>query len=430
MSNQVFHFSNTGISSGQRFYLKDDVSGIFLRNLVINSDFPVLGSNLVYNTGTQTISGLKTFATRPQVNGTGVLLSGESILDNQISNSTSAGRTLLTSSVQGQRDSLSIFPAYDSYKDLVLNGPKQTSRVYVTVDNWRTYTWSPSQSQYIEVSPSNLFINTIFNSDFNNLNGLTFQTSEWLNGVPTGWSGNNTSYTIYSGLDTNNFVANIGQLSTGPSGNSFRQNLGRLPITSNVELTFTLINSFPSFGTPILNAAIYDSNYNNLATGSYITTNSGTFTLTGNSIPANTNIIVGFWTNQGNPALDNVFVKNTYTNVASIEDIKNIVYNTGNQTISGIKNFASRPTVNGTGVLLSGEVAQADLSSTVRTTGDQTISGIKNFASRPTVNGTGVLLSGEAVRSNGTINTMVKLTQSQYNALSLKDQTTFYVIVG
>jgi hypothetical protein len=339
MSNQVFHFSNTGISSGQRFYLKDDVSGIFLRNLVINSDFPVLGSNLVYNTGTQTISGLKTFATRPQVNGTGVLLSGESILDNQISNSTSAGRTLLTSSVQGQRDSLSIFPAYDSYKDLVLNGPKQTSRVYVTVDNWRTYTWSPSQSQYIEVSPSNLFINTIFNSDFNNLNGLTFQTSEWLNGVPTGWSGNNTSYTIYSGLDTNNFVANIGQLSTGPSGNSFRQNLGRLPITSNVELTFTLINSFPSFGTPILNAAIYDSNYNNLATGSYITTNSGTFTLTGNSIPANTNIIVGFWTNQGNPALDNVFVKNTYTNVASIEDIKNIVYNTGDQTISGNKNF-------------------------------------------------------------------------------------------
>ena len=340
-----------------------DLSALYPRN---NPSGFITNNNVVFTTGDQTISGSKTFVAsryifsganvifvnntgissgywqftnRPTVNGTGVLLSGESILANQISNSTSAGRTLLTSSVQGQRDSLSIFPAYDSYKDLVLNGPKQTSRVYVTVDNWRTYTWSPSQSQYIEVSPSNLFINTIFNSDFNNLNGLTFQTSEWLNGVPTGWSGNNTSYTIYSGLGTNNFVANIGQLSTGPSGNSFRQNLGRLPITSNVELTFTLINSFPSFGTPILNAAIYDSNYNNLATGSYITTNSGTFTLTGNSIPANTNIIVGFWTNQGNPALDNVFVKNTYTNVASIEDIKNIVYNTGDQTISGNKNF-------------------------------------------------------------------------------------------
>jgi len=61
MSNKVFHFSNTGISSGQRFYLKDDVSGIFVRNLNIDSNFPVIASNLVYNTGNQTINGLKTF---------------------------------------------------------------------------------------------------------------------------------------------------------------------------------------------------------------------------------------------------------------------------------------------------------------------------------------------------------------------------------
>jgi hypothetical protein len=77
MSNQIFHFSNTGVSSGQRFYLKDDVSGIFVRNLNIDSNFPVVASNLVYNTGDQTISGVKTFASRPTVNGTGVLLSGE-----------------------------------------------------------------------------------------------------------------------------------------------------------------------------------------------------------------------------------------------------------------------------------------------------------------------------------------------------------------
>ena len=57
----------------------------------------------------------------------------------------------------------------------------------------------------------------------------------------------------------------------------------------------------------------------------------------------------------------------------------NLVYNTGNQTISGVKAFDSRPTVNGTGVLLSGEAAQVDLSSTVRTTGNQNISGQKRF---------------------------------------------------
>ena len=128
----------------------------------------------------------------------------------------------------------------------------------------------------------------------------------------------------------------------------------------------------------------------------------------------------------------------------------NIVYTTGNQTISGVKAFASRPTVNGTGVLLSGEASQVDLSEyapkldptfggeifigegaglyfdgdnyitncppiyfaedaaattrenlgSVSNTGNQTISGVKAFVSRPTVNGTGVLLSGEAAQAD------------------------------
>ena len=133
--------------------------------------------------------------------------------------------------------------------------------------------------------------------------------------------------------------------------------------------------------------------------------------------------------------------------VTHIIDTNLPVYATGNQIISGVKNFASRPTVNGTGFLLSGEAANITLPTTiVYTTGNQTISGNKNFvenvtfgdqaqdnlfvvsgnevsfgvyptingtgivytqgdqiisgtktfASRPTVNGTGVLLIGEA----------------------------------
>jgi hypothetical protein len=39
-----------------------------------------------------------------------------------------------------------------------------------------------------------------------------------------------------------------------------------------------------------------------------------------------------------------------------ITGINNIVYDFGNQNISGIKNFYSRPTVNGTGILLSGDI--------------------------------------------------------------------------
>ena len=40
----------------------------------------------------------------------------------------------------------------------------------------------------------------------------------------------------------------------------------------------------------------------------------------------------------------------------------------------------------------------------VNITGNQTVNGIKNFTSRPTVNGTGVLLSGEAYPSNNPSN--------------------------
>jgi len=58
----------------------------------------------------------------------------------------------------------------------------------------------------------------------------------------------------------------------------------------------------------------------------------------------------------------------------------NLVYNTGNQNVSGIKSFYSRPTVNGTGVLLSGEAASLP-TTIVYTTGDQTISGVKVFQS-------------------------------------------------
>ena len=53
---------------------------------------------------------------------------------------------------------------------------------------------------------------------------------------------------------------------------------------------------------------------------------------------------------------------------------------TSSQTISGAKAFDQRPTVFGTGVMLSGEAAQLP-TTLVYTTGDQDISGIKTFAS-------------------------------------------------
>ena len=63
--------------------------------------------------------------------------------------------------------------------------------------------------------------------------------------------------------------------------------------------------------------------------------------------------------------------------------------------ISGNISLTNRPTVNGTGILLSGEGGATSIENVVYTTGNQNINGIKDFGSRPTVNNTGVLLIGE-----------------------------------
>lgn len=71
---------------------------------------------------------------------------------------------------------------------------------------------------------------------------------------------------------------------------------------------------------------------------------------------------------------------------SSVAEAPNLVYNTGNQAVSGVKNFSDRPTVNGTGVLLSGEAAQLP-NTIVYTTGNQTISGVKSFVGEHFISG-------------------------------------------
>lgn len=65
----------------------------------------------------------------------------------------------------------------------------------------------------------------------------------------------------------------------------------------------------------------------------------------------------------------------------------NLIYNTGNQTINDQKTFTIRPVVNGTGILLSGEAGQVP-DTVVLTTGNQTISGIKTFIGNHFISGT------------------------------------------
>lgn len=70
---------------------------------------------------------------------------------------------------------------------------------------------------------------------------------------------------------------------------------------------------------------------------------------------------------------------------------ENLIYISGNQTISGTKTFYTRPLVNGTGVLLIGEgEAGGALNNVVFTTGNQAISGTKVFVDNIGVSGTGI----------------------------------------
>jgi hypothetical protein len=75
---------------------------------------------------------------------------------------------------------------------------------------------------------------------------------------------------------------------------------------------------------------------------------------------------------------------------------QNIVYQTGEQNISGAKSFFTRPNVSGIGVLLQGEATQGgNVENVVYATGNQTISGNKDFTSRPSLNGIGFATTGE-----------------------------------
>jgi len=69
----------------------------------------------------------------------------------QISDSTAAGRTLLTSSTQAQRENLAIFTTANNFASLPVSGLAQ--RVYITTNDWRTYGWISGLNQYREISP-------------------------------------------------------------------------------------------------------------------------------------------------------------------------------------------------------------------------------------------------------------------------------------
>lgn len=96
-----------------------------------------------------------------------------------------------------------------------------------------------------------------------------------------------------------------------------------------------------------------------------------------------------------------------------------LVYATGNQSISGIKNFTSRPTVNGIQVALRGEGGGTGIIGStediVYITGSQIIYDVKSFQRATNINGFPFMVSGEAAF----IETYHNLTLSGNNNIDL-----------
>jgi hypothetical protein len=311
MSNQIFHFSNSGIASGQRFYLKDDVSGIFVRNLNIDSNFPILASNLVYNTGNQNISGIKNFTSRPTVNGTGVLLSGEA------SNVTLPATVVYTTGNQ------------------TISGNKTFAQDTVFGDS----------------TEDNIFVVSG--------NQISFGVRPTVNGTGVLLSGE---------------AAALGQNVVYTTGN---QTISGEKQFQSHETIF----GEGSIGWVRITDDSYGGEFGMITNGDEVIAvkmNDGSFQYGGGS-PGNAPIIVNSSGNVGigtnNPS-EKLQVDGNIKAASGVY-ATNLVYNTGNQNISGIKNFYSRPTVNGTGVLLSGEAPNP--TTIVYITGDQVISGVKSF---------------------------------------------------
>jgi hypothetical protein len=172
------------------------------------------------------------------------------------------------------------------------------------------------------------------------------------------------------------FILSNNPLSVVGSGDYFLQlNIQNRGTGSAASSDLVLTSDNGTEVSNYIDLGINSSQYNNSDVYSLTTGNDGYLYINGGNLVIGTQTdgkVIKFHVN-GSETGDQVAEINTEGVIAA-----NLVYNTSNQNINGIKNFLLRPTVNGTGVLLSGEAASLP-TTIVYTTGNQSISGNKTF---------------------------------------------------
>jgi hypothetical protein len=388
----------------QRFKAKTLISnsGVFNNELT--------APNLVYNTGDQNISGVKNFYSRPTINGTGILISGETAQVDLSStvrttgNQTISGFKIFAEDVTltGTNNRIGKNHYLQTDSDFVFirdtgNGLIFSSEEYVLFDNSNTISiafndrylanrngnsilhWTGNNigigtndpSEKLEVVGNVIANNLIYNTGDQTISGQKWFTYDDPTITQYSYNSKYANLTIPEGYGpgvvtfkpvTNYRPFTFGQPSYYYSGIGYE--------TGSVQIYFDTGDSRWKYYFGGLASAFFIGKSPIVTPGGF-----------------QAKIPLKGWTDNSNQILDIKFhpqIQHTESHASGEKDALDpssigAVAVTGNQSVYGIKMFFSRPTVNGTGVLLSGEAAQVDLTSTVRTTGDQQISGIKTF---------------------------------------------------
>jgi hypothetical protein len=272
--------------SGNRTYTIPDVSG---------------DASFVMTTGTQTIGGLKTFTTRPTVNGSGVFLSGEAVPG-----------------------------AYTAYSLEFQNGLRLTN-------GGAPFTWNGNQSKTVEIDTSAI---------------ASLTGSQTLNGTKT---------------FNNGIIINTGsnQLQLGTTN--------KLTITTNPtsSRTYTIPDVGGDADFVMTSGSQNITGTKTFASQLIVTTGSNQLVLRTGSAGSNS-FTISAPTISGN---------RTYT-LPDVNGNASFIMSSGTQTMNGGFNFTTRPTLNGVNLLAQGDTSiftRVEATNLVYNTGEQVISGRKRF---------------------------------------------------
>ena len=250
MATQVFHFSKTVVSSGQEFYLREDQSRIFLRNLVLDSNSLISGSNLVYNNGNQTISGVKTFSS-----GTAVGLASSAT-----PSSLTTARGLQFPNIGGNGDGV-IYGAYNGYNKIGIGISPTAGAISDIIE------FNPTQ---ILGRVPKLASNLVYNTGNQTISGVkNFTSRPTVNGTGVLLSGQNSFIiNLYNTSDTqaagHNYFGNLAASFSSTAGGTNR----RFPVLESCvvrKATWTQING--TVGNPSQNSTGYFINTTTNTTG-------------------------------------------------------------------------------------------------------------------------------------------------------------------